>query len=74
MAEKIKKLNDRMAIHLVKPRKGTLKYFDCFYLIPTILTYSMNTYQNGKKYIFTRYTGFHFLWWSVEVSMEYGKV
>lgn len=71
--EKILLAKDRMAFHFVKPRRGTKKYFECFYLIPTILTYTLNTYERGKKYCFTRYISFQFLWWAVEVSMEYGE-
>lgn len=71
--EKILMDKGRMAVHFVKPRRGTKRYFECFYLIPTILTYTLNTYQSGKKYLFTRYTGIHFLWWAIEVSVEYGE-
>ena len=71
--EKRLSINDRTAVHFVRPRRGTKKYFECFYIIPTILTYTLNTYISGKRYLFTRYTGIHFLWWAIEVSVEYGE-
>lgn len=71
--EKILLAKGRTAVRFVKPRRGTKRYFECFYLIPTILTYTINTYESGKKYRFTRYTGIQFLWWAVEVSVEYGE-
>ena len=73
ITERILLAKGRMAIHFVKPRRGTMKYFECFYLIPTILTYTLNTYESGKKYRFTRYIGIQFFWWAVEVSIEYGE-
>lgn len=72
--EKILFRKGRVSIHFVKPCKGYMKYFDCFYIIPTLLTYSINTYSRWARYYFTRYTGIHFLWWSIEVGVEYGKV
>lgn len=71
--EKILLNRGRTAVHFVKPRRGTKKYFECFYLIPTVLTYTLNTYDSGERYLFTRYTGVHFLWWAVEVSVKYGE-
>lgn len=72
--EKILFRKGRVSIHFVKPCKGYMKYFDCFYIIPTLFTYSINTYSRWARYYFTRYTGIHFLWWSIEVGVEYRKV
>lgn len=64
----------RVSVHFVKPCKGGMKYFECFYIIPTMITYTINTYSHKAKYLFTRFTGIQFLWWSVEVGVKYGKV
>lgn len=72
--EKILFRKGRVSVHFVKPSKGEMKYFECFYIIPTLLTYTINTYSHEAKYLFTRFTGIQILWWTIEVGVKYGKV
>lgn len=50
------------------------KFFEAFYLIPTLETSCINTYSYGKPYLFTRSIGFCWLWFYVGIQWDYGKV
>ena len=48
-------------------------FFEHFYFLPCIGTFSQNTYMYGKKYMFTRYFVFQWLWYQFFIMWEYGK-
>lgn len=70
--EKNFKINDRISICFVYPTKSFVAAFACMYFIPTILTYSLNN-QNYSPWLFTRFTGLHFLSFSIEIAVSYGR-
>jgi len=55
------------------PRIKDWRFFSSFYLFPTLTTYSYNSYEFGKKYMFTRCVDLCFLWFVVGISWKYGK-
>ena len=59
--------------HFYYPTPGGWKYFEDFYFIPTIATFSLNTFTGNKGYMFTRYISFMWLWFHIDVSWKYGK-
>ena len=64
----------RTTVYVVYPRLHELRHFDGVVFIPTIGTFSLNTLSSHSKYQFTRYTQLQFLWFSIEVRVEYGKI
>ena len=50
------------------------RFFEIFYFLPTIITWSTNTYcSKSENYLYTRYVEFWFLWFMIGISWEYGK-
>lgn len=64
----------RTSVYVVYPRRRELKYFDDVFFIPTIFIFTLNTISSRSKYQYTRYTTLAFLWFSIELRVEYGKV
>lgn len=51
------------------------RFFESFYLIPTLATFTLNTFQYGvSKYYYTRYVCLYWLWFNVSLSWEYGPI
>lgn len=63
----------RTSVYVVYPRRRELKYFADVFFIPTIFTFTLNTISSRSKYLYTRYTTLAFLWFSIELRVEYGK-
>lgn len=62
----------RVSVCFVSPEKEEKRYFSCFYVTPTLLTFTMNTYTRGERYMYTRFIGIHFWFWSIELGIKYG--
>lgn len=56
------------------PNIKAWRFFEQFYIIPTLGTFATNTYYWGKDYYYTRYIELYWLWFSIGVSWDFGKV
>ena len=66
-------ITKRFAIELNWPHLKELRFFNDFYLFPTIGFFTLNTYKYGERYRYTRYIDIFFLWFSISFQIRYDK-
>lgn len=57
----------------VQPVKNW-RYFDDFYVLPTIYLATINTYSAFSKYQFTRFIDVLWLWFGLSIQWEYKRI
>ena len=65
-------ITKRFAIELSCAYLKALLLFDDFYLLPTIGSFTLNTYKYGARYLYTRYIDIFFLWFCISFQIQYG--
>ena len=62
----------RLTFMFIGEKIKNWKFFDSFFLIPTIATFDENVYQYGKKWMYMRIFAFYFLWYSFHIEWKHG--
>lgn len=64
----------RIRFYQYIPSVKKWKYFESFFLFPSIVTSVANTYRYGEEYYFTRDIGLYWLWFYWGIEWKFGKV
>ena len=64
----------RLTFSFIGQRWKECIYFQHFFLVPTIATFTENIYGKQKKWMYQRIFSLYILWWEFSVGWKYRDV